>query len=49
MKDRIRHLKSGLCMTASREKAKKEGLVLTVCQEHFRVQMWRFSTYFSIR
>ncbi|XP_065064049.1 polypeptide N-acetylgalactosaminyltransferase 2-like [Rhopilema esculentum] len=46
VRDRIRHFQSGLCMTATKVKENTEGVMLMVCQEHFRVQMWRFSTYF---
>lgn len=45
---RIKHQKSGLCLTVSSAPARPEEPKLTICKEHFRVQIWRFSTYFSL-
>eukprot|EP00112_Aurelia_sp_Birch-Aquarium-sp1_P026638 Seg959.3 transcript_id=Seg959.3/GoldUCD/mRNA.D3Y31 product="Polypeptide N-acetylgalactosaminyltransferase 2" protein_id=Seg959.3/GoldUCD/D3Y31 len=47
IRDRIRHYLSGLCITATGIQGSKQSIVVQVCQEHFRVQMWRFTTYFN--
>eukprot|EP00794_Sanderia_malayensis_P019855 gene19857-21797_t len=46
IRDRIRNFESGLCLTAVGIKGEKNKVSISPCKEHFRLQMWRFSSYF---